>query len=93
VESSVYRNPQWYVDRYGCLHFEVNKQYFKGEVYIGSAKIKTYEKGSYPMEIVYNVISYEYKEIKKEIGNKITKHLVVRVEPKEANAKGNESHP
>lgn len=80
VVQSSNRNTQWYIDRYGCLHFEVKKQYFKGEVYLGSIRIKTYEKGSYPMEIVCNVTSNEFKEVKKEIGRKIVKSLLVRVE-------------
>jgi hypothetical protein len=32
------------------------------------------------MEIVCNVISNEYKEVKKKIGRKITKSLLIRVE-------------
>ena len=79
VQSSI-QNAQWYIDRYGCIHFETKKQYFKDETYLGSIGINTYEKGHFPLELTFNVTSNEYKDVKKEIGRKITKHLSVRVE-------------
>lgn len=80
VVQSANRNSQYYIDRYGCIHFEIKKQVFKDDVGLRSLRVKTYEKGSYPLEIVYFVISNEYKEVKKEIDRKVIKHLLVRVE-------------
>ncbi len=78
--ESANRNSQWYIDRYGCIHFEIKKQVFKDDVGLRSIRIKTHEKGSYPLEIVYFVISNEYKDVKKEIVRRIIKHLSVRIE-------------
>jgi hypothetical protein len=80
VVQSSNRNSPWYIDRYGCIHFEVKRQVFKNDVGLRSIRIKTYEKGNYPLEIASNVISNEYKEVKKEIGRRIIKHLQVKVE-------------
>lgn len=80
VVQSSNLNSQFYIDRYGCIHFEVKKQVFKNDVGLRSIRIKTFEKGSYPLEIASNVISNEYKDVKKEIGRRIIKHLLVKVE-------------
>lgn len=82
VVQSSNRNYQYYVDRYGCIHFEVKTRVFKNDAGLRSIRIKTYEKGSYPLEIASNVISNEYKNVKREIGRRIIKHLLVRVETK-----------
>lgn len=80
VKQSINRNTPRYIDSYGCVHFEVKQRYFLDDSYIGSMKIKTNEKGNFPLEIVFHVISSEYKEIKREISRKITRHLMVKVE-------------
>jgi hypothetical protein len=80
VTQSSDQSAHWYIDRYGCIHFDTEKQFFKDETYLLSIKIKTYDKGSYPLEITFNVMSNEYKEVKKEIGRRIVRYLSVRVE-------------
>lgn len=80
VVKSANRNSQWYVDRYGCIHFEIKKQIFKDDVGLRSIRINTNEKGRYPLELVYFVIGNEYKEVKKEKVRKVIKHLWLKVE-------------
>ena len=80
VVKSADRNSQWYVDRYGCIHFDIKKQIFKDDVGLRSIRINTNEKGRYPLELVYFVIGNEYKGVKKAIVGKVIKHLWVKVE-------------
>jgi hypothetical protein len=79
VESSGL-SPRWGLDIYGCIHFETEKWFFKDETYLPSFQIVTHDKGNYLLEIDFNFRSTEYKNVKKEIGKHIVKHLTLRVE-------------
>jgi hypothetical protein len=79
LESSGMTQP-WGLDIYGCVHFETEKWFFKGETYLPSFKIVTHDRGNYPLEVDFNVRSTEYKDVKKEIGIHIVKHLNLKVE-------------
>lgn len=72
--------PHWNLDTYGCIHFDTEKLWLKGETYLVNFKIETHDKGKYPLEITFNVRSPAYKDTKKEIGKLIRRYLTLRVE-------------
>jgi hypothetical protein len=80
VESS--EGLQWSKDWYGCYHIRGEKLYLKGETYLPAFKIKTKEKGDYPLEITYHLCSNEWKDVKKEICKVFNKRLPLKVTEK-----------
>lgn len=74
--------PKWMRDSYGCIHFTSEKRLFKDEPYpyLPAFKIRTYDKGEYKFEVIFHVLSSEWKEVKKEIHSVFNKNLILRVE-------------
>jgi hypothetical protein len=72
--------PRWGLDIYGCVHFPSEKWFFKGETYLPSFQIVTHDRGTYPLEVTFNISSTEHKGVKKEIGKLVRKYLTLRVE-------------
>jgi len=52
----------------------------KRKTQLTNLKNNTPEKGKYPLKNTFNLRSTEYKNVKKEIGKHIVKHLVLRIE-------------
>lgn len=70
----------WKKDWHGYYHIEDEAIWLKDEKYLPAFKINTFEKGTYSLNVVVHVTSYEWKGIRKEINKVITKTLEIKVE-------------
>ena len=76
---------KWYKDWYGHLHFPKEQFWHKGEDYVVTMKIKTHEKGDYPLYMYCHLSSNEYKSVKEERHTVLQKTLTIKVRQKNAN--------